>query len=142
MRRFYYILMLPLILPSLVLAQQNQTPTKMTLDECIQYALQNSVNAKNAVLDQEIAENVIRQRRAQGLPQISGNVALQDNPQLQRAFFRKGVAYAFSGSQLPKDQFMPNLSDNDVVSEPSLFQLPANGNATVTVNQLIFNNSY
>jgi outer membrane protein len=145
MRRLYYILMLPLILPSLVLAQQNQTPTKMTLDECIQFALQNSVSAKNAVLDLEIAKNVIRERRSEGLPQISGTATVMDNTKLQPAFFRKSTAFGFSqGDKTPEafNNFLPGLKANDVVSQPNFFQLPSNGTAGISINQMIFNGSY
>jgi outer membrane protein len=143
MRRFYYILMLPVILPSLGLAQQNQTPTKMTLDECIQYALQNSVNAKNAVLDQEIAEKVILERKSEGLPQITGNLTIQHNQKLPRFFSTKRTAFGFTGMDSSKyKEFLPTLRDKDVVASPNFFQLPSSGTASVGVNQLIFNSSY
>jgi outer membrane protein len=142
MRRLLYILMLPLILPSLLLAQQDQTqPTKLTLEECIQYALQNSVNAKNAVLDEEIAENVIIERRSGGLPQISGNVALQDNTKLPRFFttYNPNPDQPSLGGDLST---IPGIKAGDVVAVQNFFQLPANGSASVTVNQMIFDRSY
>src|ERR1700712_3437131 len=86
MKRFYQILMLTLLLPAFAIAQDVPDKQIFTLEDCIQYALQNSINAKNATLDQEIAENVITERRSEGLPQITANVALQDNIKLQRFF--------------------------------------------------------
>jgi outer membrane protein len=141
MRRFLYILMLPLILPSLLLAQQDQTQqqTKFTLEECIQYALQNSVNAKNATLDQEIADNVITERRSEGLPQITANVALQDNIKLPRFFTTYNPDQPSIGGDLST---IPGIKKGDVVAAQNFFQLPSNGSASVTVNQMLFNSSY
>jgi outer membrane protein len=139
MRRFYLILLLPLILPSLLQAQQEATPQKFTLDECIQYALQNSVNAKNAILDVEIAEHVITERRSEGLPQITANVALQDNIKLPRFF----TTYNPGGPSIGGDlSTVPGIKPGDVVAAQNFFQLPSNGNASIAVNQMIFNSSY
>jgi outer membrane protein len=145
MRRFYLILLLPLILPSLLQAQQNQTQQKFTLEECVQYALQNSVNAKNAILDEEIADNVVKERRAEGLPQISGNVSIRHNLKLAPAFFKREVAYGFSPGEKTEEsfnQYMADMKDAEIVTQPNFFQLPSSGDAGVTVNQLIFNSSY
>jgi outer membrane protein len=139
MRPFYQILLLLLILPAVLLAQQDQTQQKFTLEECIQYALQNSVSAKNAVLDQEIAEHVITERRSEGLPQITANVALQDNIKLQRFFTTYNPDQPSIGGDLST---IPGIKPGDVVAAQNFFQLPSNGSASVTVNQMIFNSSY
>ncbi len=137
MRRFYQILFL--FLPVLGIAQQNPNPQQFTLDDCITYALQNSVNAKNAVLDVEIAENVILENRSAGLPQISGTVSLQDNIKLPRFF----TTYNPDGPSIGGDlSTVPGIKRGDVVAAQNFFQLPSNGNAGITVNQLIFNSSY
>jgi outer membrane protein TolC len=145
MRRFYLILLFPLILPSLLQAQQNQTQQKFTLEECIQYALQNSVNAKNTLLDEEIADNVVKERRSEGLPQISGNVSLRHNHKLPPAFFKREVAYGFSPGEkndATLAQYMSDMRNAEIVTQPNFFQLQSSGDASVTVNQLIFNSAY
>jgi outer membrane protein TolC len=144
MRRFYQLLFLLAFVPALVKAQEQNKQT-FTLDECIQYALQNSVNAKNSTLDLEIAENVILERKSEGLPQISGNVALRHNQKLPPAFFKKEIAFGFSPGEKTQeayDNFLPNLANDDVVTQPNFFQLPSSGDAGVSVSQLIFNSSY
>lgn len=138
MKRFYQILFLLAFVPMLAAAQE-QTKQTFTLDQCIEYALQNSVNAKNAVLDLEIAEQVILERKSEGLPQITGSVAIQDNIKLPR-FFTK---YDPNGISIGGDlSTVPGIQAGDVVAAQNFFQLPASGNAGLTVNQLLFNSSY
>ena len=111
MKRFYQILTLIFFVPALAMAQQQNKQT-FTLEECIQYALQNSVNAKNAILDQEIAENVILERKSAGLPQISGNVTLTDNIKLSRFF----STYNPGGTSFTGDlSTVPGIKAGDVV---------------------------
>src|SRR5687768_10523952 len=51
-------------------AMAQQGGQTMTLDQCIQYALENSVQAKNALLDQEKAKYRVKEITGMGLPQI------------------------------------------------------------------------
>lgn len=140
MKRFYQILFLLAFGPMLAVAQE-QTKQTFTLEQCIEYALQNSVNAKNAILDQEIAEQVILDRKSEGLPQISGNVSIQDNTKLPRFFTRYDPnpdAPSFGGDLSQ----VPGIKAGDVVAAQNFFQLPSNGNASLAITQMIFNSSY
>src|SRR5690349_17832140 len=90
-------------LPFLAEAQQSQS---FTLQQCVDYALQNSGNYKNAKLDEQINTNKIRQSRAVGLPQINGSVSLVDNIELSKFFMPLTADNPLLGayvSQLPKD---------------------------------------
>lgn len=144
MKRFYQILFLIAFVPMLAVAQE-QTKQSFTLDQCIEYALQNSVNAKNATLDEEIAENVILERKSEGLPQIAGNASIRHNQKLPPAFFKREVAYGFSPgekTQETADKYFNDMRNAEIVTQPNFFQLLSSGDVGVSVNQMIFNSSY
>src|SRR5690606_17194908 len=114
-----------------------------TLEECVQYAVENSIDLKNASIDEQIADARVKETRGIGLPQVNGSVAVRHNQQLPRFFATKQTAFGFSG--MPSDQypnFLPSLADDDVVASPNFFQLKSSGDAGLTVDQLIFNSSY
>ena len=138
--KLYYPISIFLILLSISLQAQQ---TEFTLEQCIDYALQNSVSLKNAQLDEKIADSKVKETRGIGLPQVNGNVSLRHNEKLARFFATKATSFGFSG--LPEDQYatyLPELSDNDVVAIPNFFQLKSSGDAGITIDQLIFNSSY
>jgi outer membrane protein len=144
MKRFYFLLM-SLILPGAILAQQNSEaqPQAFSLEQCITYALENSVNVKNSVIDEQIAGARVKETRGIGLPQINGSVTVQHNQKLPRFFATKQTAFGFSGLQKEDyDKFLPGIADNAVVASPNFFQLPSSGNASLSINQLLFNSSY
>ena len=82
--------------------QQTQAGKTFTLEQCIQYALENSINAKNATIDEEIADARVKETRSIGLPQIDANVSLQHNPKLSRFFATKETTFSFS-DMAPED---------------------------------------
>src|SRR5687767_14505647 len=89
MRRLYLFLMVSLILSVYANAQQeNQTQGGQifTLEQCITYSLENSINVKNAVLDEQIASARVKETRGIGLPQVDASVTLQHNEKLPRFF--------------------------------------------------------
>jgi outer membrane protein TolC len=122
---------------------QTQAAQPFTLEQCIEYAISNSVNMQNSILDEQIATSKVRETIGIGLPQISGSVNATNNPQLQRFFGTKQRLFGFSGldaSQYPN--FFPNLKDDDVLASQNFFQLKNSLMGSVTVNQLLFNGSY
>lgn len=157
MKIFYRFILLSLMLPAVVHAQQQPTTTaetskSFTLDQCIQYAVEHSVTVTNSTLDEEIANAKVKETRGIGLPQINGSVSLQHNQQLQRFFGYYATAQGFGGTH-PIDPNDPNskpvnnidvpgLQATDVVALKSPFQLKSNGTASVSVSQIIFNGSY
>jgi outer membrane protein len=146
MRRIYLIILATMISPALTMAQQTQTGESQaaqtaqafTLDQCIQYALENSINVKNAVIDEQISAAKVKETRGIGLPQIDASVSLQHNQKLPR-FFSKydpdqpGI-FDLSG--------VPGIRSGDVVAMQNFFQLPSSGNAGLNINQILFNSSY
>jgi outer membrane protein TolC len=150
MNQFYKLsLFLAALLPARWASAQEQTPATFTLEQCIEYALENSNSIKNSAIDQQIALAKVRETVGIGLPQINGDVGVNHNTQLQRFFSRKATSYGFSSASnrnspdfVPYDQFLPNLKDDDVLASPNFFQLPSNAQASVSINQIIFSGSY
>jgi len=142
MKRIYTLTLTALLLAG-GSAMAQQTPTgPLTLEQCIQYALENSMNVQNAVLDEQIANAKVKETVGIGLPQINGTASANYNPQLPRFFATKATAYNFSGGTVPIDQFLPGVGMNDVVAMAPFFQLKGNGNANIAVTQMLFNGSY
>jgi outer membrane protein len=143
MKRVYLILVLLVTTVAMTYAQESQPAQSFTLEQCVQYALENSNTVKNAVIDQRIADARVKETRGIGLPQVSGNITLQHNQKLPRFFATKQTAFGFSGMPVDEyDNFLPGVADTDVVASRNFFQLPSSGNAGLTINQLLFSSSY
>jgi outer membrane protein TolC len=119
-------------------AQAQTQSAAFTLEQAIQYALQNSIRSKNAIIDQRIAKAKVKETVGIGLPQISGSASVVSNPQLPRFFTTYNGPSGFLGDL----SGVPGIQVGDVVAAQNFFQLKNSGNASLTVNQLIFNGSY
>ena len=119
-------------------AQEAESNRSFTLQEAIDYALSNSVAVKNSKLDEQAAKAKVGETRGAGLPQISGAVQLSHSDPLQRMFFSVDETNPLIGNQPGMDQ-LPNGS---VIAFPNFFQLPSSGDASLSVNQLLFSGSY
>jgi outer membrane protein len=139
MKRLYTFL-IALAVSGLALAQQPQTSSQgtFTLEQCIEYALQNNITAENARVDREIAEARVKETIGMGLPQISVASTLMHNQQLPRFF----MAYNPGSPLLPPGFSPAGVNAGDVIATRNPFQLQSSGDASATVNQLIFNGSY
>lgn len=122
----------------LLLAGQVSAQQSFTLDQCIDYALTNSINAQNAILDQEIAAAKVKETIGLGLPQISVDASIVHNPKLARFF----TTYTGAGGFVGDLSSVPGIQVGDVIAAKNFFQLQSSGGASVTANQLIFNGSY
>ncbi len=116
-------------------AQEDSNKTSFTLEECIDYALKNNINIRNSNVDAQIAKAQIGEIRAVGLPQINGSVQFAHNEPLRRMFFSSDNPFIGGDGA-------NSLPPGTVIAVPNLFQLPSSGDATVSINQLIFNGSY
>ena len=125
--------MLCLFLAGNVSAQQS-----FTLDQCIDYALKNSINVQNSVLDEQIAAAKVKETIGLGLPQISATASIVHNPKLSRFF----TTYTGSGGFIGDLSGVPGIQVGDVIAARNFFQLQSSGGASVTANQLLFNGSY
>lgn len=131
MKRFY-LLCTVLLVTSIGYGQQ-----QFSLQQCIDYALENSIDVKNAVLDQRIAQARVNETIGIGLPQVSGDVSIIHNQKLPRFF----TSYNPNGGFIDLSG-VQGISEGDVVSLQNFFQLKSSGNAALSINQLIFNGSY
>ena len=124
-------------------AQQEQGAS-FTLEQCIQYALDNSIAAKNAEMEQQIAKAKVKETVGIGLPQISGSASVVHNQQLGRFFATYATAQGFAGKDENGNQNLdiPGVQPTDIVASPNFFQLKSSGNASLSINQILFNGSY
>jgi len=116
-------------------AQQQQSQT-FTLEQCVTYALENSVSAQNATIDQRMAKERMKEVVGAGLPQINATGNLTHNEKLQRFFGTGSTLASFTGAPIPTSQY------NDVFAASSPFQLKSSGTVTLNASQMIFNGSY
>ncbi|XOV94368.1 MAG: TolC family protein [Bacteroidota bacterium] len=130
-----------ILFPSLMYAQTESTTLTtaegFTLDDCVEYAINNAVGVKNARLDQDKADAKVRETIGIGLPQITGNASVS-YAETQPRFF---------GQYNPNSDFfglgnIPGIQAGDVAAAQNFFQLKGSGDASLSVNQLIFNGSY
>jgi outer membrane protein len=139
-----YLLLLVFCLQLYAVQSQPESSGKaFTLDQCVSYALENSIGIKNANIDERIASAKVKETRGIGLPQVNGSVALRHNQKLPRFFATKQTVFGFSG--LPEEEyanFLPGVPDDAVVASPNFFQLKGSGDAGLSINQLLFNSSY
>lgn len=103
---------------SLVHAQET-----LTLQEAVQYALENKAEAKKAKLDLENSEYQIDEVRAGALPQIDGSGQLTYNPMIQ------------------KNAITMTTEDGNTTTMIMKFGQPWQGTATVQLSQQLFNQS-
>jgi outer membrane protein len=140
MKRLYTFL-IALAVSGLALAQQPQSAGEgpLTLEQCIEYALQNNITAENARVDREIADARVKETIGMGLPQISVASTIMHNQQLPRFFmaYNPGSPFFPAGTPAP-----PGVNSGDVIATRNPFQLQSSGDASATINQLIFNGSY
>ena len=138
--------LLPLLVILLLSVGTNaqQAAQSFTLEQCIEYALQNSINVQNNVLDKQIAAAKVRETIGIGLPQISASASVVHNQKLPRFFSAYGVAQGFAGKDDNGNPNLdiPGLNPTDIVASQNFFQLKSSGNLGLSINQLIFNGSY
>lgn len=133
-----------LLTSGLTLAQTTGSSAPMSVEACIEYALENSVTLQNARLDEEIARAKVNETRGIGLPQVEGNVQITHNQQLARFFSIYQTAQSFGGEneQGEPNINIPGVAPTDVVASQNFFQLKSAGQAGLSINQIIFNGSY
>ena len=136
MRRFYQILLIVMIMPLLSMAQQGAQ--SFTLEQCIQYALENSPTIKNSQIDEQIADARVKETRGIGLPQIDASVGITHNQKLPRFFMQ----YNPDAPGFIDLSSVPGIQSGDVVALQNFFQLKSGGNAALNINQILFNGSY
>ncbi len=103
---------------------QNE-PVQMTLQECIDFALANNQNIKNAQLELDISGYRVGEILADGLPQLNASADLGYNYKVPTSFFPAEFFGGEPGTFLPR-QLSPAY----------------NGSAAVNLNQMVFDGSF
>lgn len=122
-------------------------PQSFTLQEAIDYAIENNRQAKNAARDIEAAEQQKWETTATGLPQLNANIAYQNNLKQQVSLLPNEFFDPYSQIR-NLDQFYDELGAPEGIPpiEPGfsevIFGTKQNVNATATLSQLIFDGSY
>lgn len=104
-----------------------QEKTSFSLDEAIQYALQNNQTAQNAKLEMEIAERQVDEIVSTGLPQVNASADLTYNYKIQEMV-------------LPATTFDPSADPNATVAAE--FGIDYTSNIGVSLTQMIFDGSF
>lgn len=107
------------------LAVRAQESFSFTLDEAVNYALEHNYTVRNAVLDIETAEKQKWEATSFGLPQIDGTIDYQNWIKQAVTFIPAEIVGG------PPGEF-----------EEVVFGAKQNMNATVTLNQILFDGSY
>lgn len=136
--------------------QAQQTPQALSLQQSIDYALQNQPNMKNAQLQNKIAASRIGQIRSAGLPQINAGADVGNNVVLQKTLLDPNT---FGGGTqqitITPDNLNTLNTGQKVVLNPEFvkatdplppqtiaFGLQYAGSAAVSASQLLFDGSY
>lgn len=123
MRKLILLLLISMALPR-AFAQESQS---LSLDDCIQYALENNEILKNRQLDKEIADAEVRKTVSMGLPQATVNGGLNYNFEPQKSLIDISTF----------DPSVPEGTEQEVS-----FAQSYDGNLGLSVRQLLFDGSY
>ncbi|RUA38528.1 MAG: TolC family protein [Bacteroidetes bacterium] len=115
-----------ILLPLGIMAQEEITKP-MSLEECVNYALENNRNLKSTRLEEAIAETQVGETRSMGLPQVKFQTGINYNYEVQKAF-------------LPETFVNPQGDPENSIAAP--FGVNYDGNANFSISQLLFDGSY
>ena len=120
----------------------SQEESGFSLDDCINYALQNNEQLANARLDNDIAVTQINETLARGLPQVNGNIGVTKNFKIQTSFIQDFISPAVYGV-LTNEGLVPNgTTGPEPQTFPAAFGTEYSGIAGLTARQLIFDGSF
>ncbi|MBC5994853.1 TolC family protein [Pontibacter cellulosilyticus] len=111
---------------------QGQSPQSFSLQESINYALQNRASLAATRNEEKIAKAQVGEIRAMGLPQINGSLDVGDNFVQQQSFLP---------GEFFNDPNDPN-SPQPGTFVPVTFTPAYTGNAVLTGSQLLFDGTY
>lgn len=118
------------------------TDQPLTLENCLNYAYQNSEQLRIAELEKAISKADVGVTKAQGLPQINGAVNYTNNFAIQRQFLPDFISPSVY-QVLLQEQLLPEGSS---VPEPGIFPaafgVQHSSTAGVTASQMLFDGSY
>jgi outer membrane protein len=121
-----------------------QAQTSYSLDQCVQYALENHASIKNAKLEQEKAALTVKETKTIGLPQVDGKFDAMVNPLIQSQFLPQDAFLTDDQKAQIKAQMesQGQVYDLDKKTLGLAFGVPFSSGASVSVSQLLFSGSY
>ncbi|MBV6644445.1 MAG: TolC family protein [Cyclobacteriaceae bacterium] len=106
---------------------QNKDVLRMSLEDCINYALGNNEQLEIAELEKDISDAVVGETRAQGLPQVDINTTLNHNYEVQKSLIDLSNF----------DPSVPEGTEGEIA-----FGQAYDGNLALGIRQLLFDGSY
>ncbi|GAB4239734.1 MAG: TolC family protein [Ekhidna sp.] len=138
MRGILIIILFVSILPRAV----SQEVLNLSLEDCINYALENNEQLSIAKMENEIAVTQINETLARGLPQVDGNIGVTKNFRIQTSFIQDFISPAVYGV-LINESLLPNGTDvPEPQTFPAAFGTEYSGIAGISARQLIFDGSF
>ena len=132
------ITILTLLISSVAFGQEG--PRSMSLEECIAYALENNEQLKIAKLENGIAETQVNEALAGGLPQINGSIGITRNFTVQVTPIPDFISP--SVYQILVNENLVNAGPGEFGTFPAAFGTDWNGQAGLSVRQLVFDGSF
>lgn len=135
------ILLILLIMITLPRAEARQE-ARLSLEDCINYTLENNESLGIAKLENDIAETQIKETLARGLPQVNGNVGVTKNFSIQTSFIQDFISPAVYGVLIEETLLPDGTPVPAPQTFPAAFGTDYTGQAGITARQLIFDGSF
>ncbi|KAA9331497.1 TolC family protein [Hymenobacter busanensis] len=139
----------------------SSTPMSLSLQQAIDYALQNKSTLQATRINEKVAQARVGEIRSAGLPQVNVSGSVTDNYKLQKSLVDVGAFGGGAASTLDPFTLTPaqlaalNNGQNVTLSptytkqeavalppQPIAFGLQWQGNAAAQASQMLFNGSY
>lgn len=117
-----------------------QETLSLSLEEAIEQAVENNKELQNAQLDVQYANHQVKEVLSTGLPQISGNVNFTHNLEIATSVFPDFISPSVYGVLLSEG--LVNSAPANYGSFPAQFGVPYSMQATVGLNQLVFDGTF
>ncbi|GAB4334787.1 MAG: TolC family protein [Flammeovirgaceae bacterium] len=114
----------------------------LTLQQCIDYALKNSIQVKNAVLTTEIDKAKVNEIKADGLPQIDAGFTYNNNLKIQTSFLPDFISPSVYGVLIQEGLLNPTDAPSSYAVFPAQFGVKQTGRFDVNARQLLFDGTF
>lgn len=112
------------------------------LQECLDYALQNSYQVRISEQGINLADAQIAETRSMGLPQINGSLSFTNNPAVQAVVAPNFLTPVIIGTMNQEGYATTSNPNDDFGVIPLAFGIRNSAMASLSVSQLIFDGSY
>ncbi len=135
-------ILLLLLIATTLLRAEAQEEARFSLEDCINYALENNENLQIAKLENDIAVTQINETLARGLPQVDGNVGINRNFRVQTSFIEDFISPSVYGVLVDENLLPDGAGPGELQTVPAAFGTNYTGQAGITARQLLFDGSY